>query len=219
MRTLESRNWNDLPVVTQEVGCRIEPWARVYRLQITAAPSQPESKGYTSSLSTGSYHVWTHTEAGPGGWPRRSPRGPSTPGSRGQSCAVGRSPRRLSRAGAGAGVQLGLGRHRGAALYRWRCGCLHSGRASQCRRAGGARSEVALTTFLSWQPCTLSSRLVQANGFAAAPLSLGVSSDRAPGPCICTLRLLESFHEAFSRFYILLPFQGFPFGLYEHSSF
>lgn len=40
---------------------------------------------------------------------------------------------------------------------------------------GCAHSEVTLTTFLSWQPCTLSSSLVQANGFAAVSLSPRVS--------------------------------------------
>ncbi|KAK2490991.1 hypothetical protein MC885_018354 [Smutsia gigantea] len=46
-------------------------------------------------------------------------------------------------------------------------GCTVVGLLS-AREHGCARSEVALTTFLSWQPCTLSSSLVQANGFAAA---------------------------------------------------
>lgn len=36
---------------------------------------------------------------------------------------------------------------------------------------GRIHSEVALTTFLSWQSCPLSSSLVQANGFAAASFS------------------------------------------------
>lgn len=50
---------------------------------------------------------------------------------------------------------------------------------------GWAHSEVALTTFLSWQPCTLSSSPVQANGFAAALPSPGVSEAHASGLCIC----------------------------------
>lgn len=66
---------------------------------------------------------------------------------------------------------------------------------------GCARFKAALTTFLSWQPCTLSSSLVQAkwlcSSFPQPRGKLGYSIRPVP---LHTFHLFQPFHKVFSRF-------------------
>ena len=92
---------------------------------------------------------------------------------------VGVCPHTEAVPGGGLVAQLGLAQHREATLYRWRGGRLTVVGPPSAGERGRVHSEVAPTTFLSWQPCTLSSGPEQANGFAAALPSPGVNEAHA----------------------------------------
>ena len=78
---------------------------------------------------------------------------------------------------------------------------------------GRAHSEVAPTTFLSWQLCTLSSGPVQANGFAAALPSPGVNEAHASGLCIWVHSpYLNLSTKSFPDFISSFPPMDFPLG-------
>ena len=129
---------------------------------------------------------------------------------------VGVCPHTEAVPGGGLVAQLGLAQHWEATLYRWRGGCLHSGRASPCWRAWPSsfwsRSDnipLLAAVYSLLRSCAskwLRSSFAQPWckwGTCIRPVHLG------------TFPLLESFHKVFSRLHFLLPSHGFPFGLFE----
>ena len=210
-----SRKW-DVDLSLEHVSSDFK--SQLHQASLSNATSRAEREGDTSlwepfPTMCGRGRVCPHTQAVPGGRLMALIRLPSS----GQSCVLERCLLRLSRGGGGGVARLWPSTEKQPCTDGGAAVCTVVGPPSTGEH-GWARSELALTTFLSWQPCTHSSSLVQANGFAAAPLGPGVSKVQASGLCICIhFPYLDLSTRPSLGVNVFLPFHGFPFGLYEHS--
>lgn len=113
--------------------------SQLHQAVLSNVTSEAESEGGTSSLSTTSYLVWYmcgsgHVHPHSGGCPEVYLLGLTPLYPCRQSCVLERYLLQSLR-WQGLGHSSGLAQPREAALYRWWCGWLHSGRASQYWRA------------------------------------------------------------------------------------
>ena len=186
-----SQKSNDLPAVIQEVRCRLESWTCIFGFQVTSPWAVPLQKLRMTGTPLSECHFLPRVD-------------------------VGMCPHTEAVPGGGLVAQLGLAQHRGATLYRWWGGCLHSGRASQCWRAW-------LSSF--WSRSDNIPLLAAMYSLLQSCASKWLCSSFAQSRCkwgprirpmhLCTFLLLESFHKVFFRLHFLLPSHGFPFGLFE----